>query len=72
MLAMVAAANINKVQIKKYSVFIYSKAEPHAMYAIHKQTRTLCVLQYFLSSIYLDGLPSLLSVFQALQSGLRQ
>ena len=31
---------------KKYSVFIYSEAEPHAMYAIHKETCTLCVLQY--------------------------
>ena len=28
---------------KKYSVFIYSEAEPHAMYAIYKQTLTLCV-----------------------------
>ena len=46
MLATVAAANIKKVQIKKYSVFIYSEAEPHAMYAIYKQTRKLCVLQY--------------------------
>ena len=46
MLATVAAANIMKVQIKKYSVFIYSEAEPHAMYAIYKQTRKLCVLQY--------------------------
>ena len=45
MLATVAAANIKKVQIKKYSVFIYSEAEPHAMYAINEQTRTLCVLQ---------------------------
>ena len=27
----------------KYSVFIYCEAEPHAMYAIYKQTRTLCV-----------------------------
>ena len=34
MLATVAAANIKKVQIKKYSVFIYREAEPHAMYAI--------------------------------------
>ena len=31
---------------KKYSVFTYSKAEPHATYAIYRQTRTLCVLQY--------------------------
>ena len=42
----VTAANIQKVQIKKYSVFRYSKAETHAMYAIYKQTRKLCVLQY--------------------------
>ena len=48
MLATVAAA---KVQKKKYSVSIYSEAEPHAMYAIYKQTRKLCVLQY---SAYLD------------------
>ena len=47
MLATVAAANIKKVQIKKYSVFIYSEAESHAMYAIYKQTRKLCVLQYY-------------------------
>ena len=46
MLTMVADANIKKVQIKKYSVFIYSEEEPHAMYAIYKQTHTLCVLQY--------------------------
>ena len=46
MLATVAAANIKKVQIEKYRVFIYSEAEPHAMYAIYKQTRKLCVLQY--------------------------
>ena len=41
MLAMVAAANIKKVQIKKYSDFIYSEAEPHAMYAIYKQTHNI-------------------------------
>ena len=46
MLATVAAADSAKVQKKKYSVFIYSEAEPHAMYVIYKQTRTLCVLQY--------------------------
>ena len=46
MLAIVAAANIKKVQIKKDSVFIYSEGEPHAMYAIYKPTRKLCVLQY--------------------------
>ena len=42
MLAMVAAADSAKGQRKKNSVFIYSEAEPHAMYAIYKQTRTLC------------------------------
>ena len=31
---------------KKDSVFRYSKAEPHAMCAIYKQTRKLRVLQY--------------------------
>ena len=45
MLATVAPADSAKVQKKKYSVFIYSEAEPHAMYAIYKQTRKLCVLQ---------------------------
>ena len=43
MLAMVAPANIKKVQIKKYSVFIYSKAEPHAMYVIYINRRLNCV-----------------------------
>ena len=48
MLATVAAADSAKVQ-EKVQLFIYSEAEPHAMYAmyaIYKQTRTLCVLQY--------------------------
>ena len=43
MLAPVAAADIASTVRKKYSVFIYSEAEPHAMYTIYKQTRTLCV-----------------------------
>ena len=47
MLATVAAADSASTVRKKYSVFIYSEAEPHAMYAIYKQTLTLCVLQYF-------------------------
>ena len=46
MLAMVAAADSASTVRKKYSVFIYSDAEPHAMYAIYKQMLTLCVLQY--------------------------
>ena len=46
MLAKVAAADSASTVRKKYSVFIYSEAEPHAMYAIYKQTLTLCVLQY--------------------------
>ena len=45
-LAMVAAADSASTVRKKYSVFIYSEAEPHAMYAIYKQTLTLCVLRY--------------------------
>ena len=45
MLATVAAADSASTVRKKYSVFIYSEAEPHAMYAIYKQTLTLCVLQ---------------------------
>ena len=45
MLAPVAADSTSTVR-KKYSVFIYSEVEPHAMYAIYKQTLTLCVLQY--------------------------
>ena len=47
MLAMVAAADSAKVQKKNYSVFIYNEMEPHAMYAIYKQTHKLCVLQYY-------------------------
>ena len=35
-----------KVQKKRYSIFIYNKAEPQAMYGIYKQTRKLCVLQH--------------------------
>ena len=46
MLATVDATDSASTVIKKYSVFIYSKAEPRAMYAIYKQTLTLCVLQY--------------------------
>ena len=46
MLATVAAADSASTVRNKYNVFIYSEAEPHAMYAIYKQTRTLCVLQY--------------------------
>ena len=47
MLATVAAADSASTVRKKYSVFIYIEAEPHALqYAICKQTRTLCVLQY--------------------------
>ena len=42
----VATADSASTVKKKYSVFIYSEAEPHAMYAIYKQTLTLCVLQY--------------------------
>ena len=46
MFATVAAADSASSVRKKYSVVIYSEAEPHAMYAIYKQTLTLCVLQY--------------------------
>ena len=48
MLATVAAADSASAVRKRYSVFIYSEAEPYAMYAIYKQTCTLCVLQYSL------------------------
>ena len=46
MLPTVAGADSASTVRKKYSVFVYSVAEPHAMYAIYKQTLTLCVLQY--------------------------
>ena len=42
MLATVAAAESASTVRKKYSVFIYSEAEPHAMYAIYKQTHIVC------------------------------
>ena len=42
MLATVAAANIKKVQIKKYSFFIYSEAEPHAS-TVYINRRVHCV-----------------------------
>ena len=51
MLATVAAADSASTVRKKYSIFIYSEGEPHAMYAIYKQTLTLCVLQYLLIEI---------------------
>ena len=38
MLMTIAAADSASTVRKKYSIFIYSKAEPHAMYAIYKQT----------------------------------
>ena len=46
MLAKIAAADSASTVIKKYSVFIYSEAEPHAEYAIYKHTRKFRVLQY--------------------------
>ena len=46
MLATIAAADSASTVRKKYSIFIYSEAEPHTMYTIYKQTLTLCVLQY--------------------------
>ena len=46
MLATIAAADSASTVIKKYSVFIYSEAEPHAKYAIYKHTRKFRVLQY--------------------------
>ena len=54
MLAMVAAADSASTVRKKYSIFMYSEAEPHAMYAIYKQTLTLCVLQYPMQYMYLS------------------
>ena len=33
----------SKKKVQRF--YIYSEAEPHAMYAIYKQTLTLCVLQ---------------------------
>ena len=46
MLATTVAADSASTVRKKYSVFIYSEAESHAMCTIYKQTSTLCVLQY--------------------------
>ena len=44
MLVTVAAAYIKKVQIKKYSVFIYSEAEPHAwLCTLYINRRVNCV-----------------------------
>ena len=49
MLATIAAADSASTVIKKYSVFIYSEAEPHAKYAIYKHTRKFRVLQYIIA-----------------------
>ena len=35
----------SKKKVQRFYI-LYSEAEPHAMYAIYKQTLTLCVLQY--------------------------
>ena len=43
MLAMVAATDSASTVRKKYSVFIYSEAEPHTMYAIYINRRVHCV-----------------------------
>ena len=61
MLATVAANDSTSTVRKKYSDFINSEAEPHAMYAIYEQTRTLCVLQYSKSALHsiAAGRPSL-------------
>ena len=53
MLATVAAAESASTVIKKYSVFIYSEAEPHAKYAIYKHMRKFRVLQYIYIYIYI-------------------
>ena len=58
MLAMVAAADSASTVRKKYSVFIYSEAEPHVMYAIYKQTHAFCVLQYLLKVALVNKIPS--------------
>ena len=41
MLATVAAVDSASTVRKKYRVFMYSEAEPHAMYAIYTHTLTL-------------------------------
>ena len=53
MLATIDAADSASTVIKKYSVFIYSEAEPHAKYAIYKHTRKFRVLQYIYIYIYI-------------------
>ena len=42
MLAMVAAADSASTVRKKYSIFIYSEAEPHAMYVIYIDAYIVC------------------------------
>ena len=54
MLATVAAADSPSTIRKKFSVFIYSEAEPHVMYAIYKQTCTLWVLQYIVFRNFIE------------------
>ena len=51
MLATVAAADSASTVRKKYSVYIYSEAEPYAKYAIYKEMLTLCVLRYIYINI---------------------
>ena len=53
MLATVVGADSAKVQEKKYRGFIYSEAEPYAMYAIYKQT-IHCVFYSIVNSIQME------------------
>ena len=64
MLARVVAADSASTVRKKYSVFIYSEAEPHAMYAIYKQTLTMCVLQYSNKRMWYIGILEIQYLFQ--------
>ena len=76
MLAKIAAADSASTVIKKYSVFIYSEAEPHAKYAIYKHTRKFRVLQYMnekilfrLGFIRVGFIQDVFLFFDALPSG---
>ena len=50
MLAKVAVADSARTVRKKYSIFIYSEAEPHAMYAVYINRCVHCVFYSILLS----------------------
>ena len=66
MLTMVTAAGDASAVRKGYSDFVYGGVEPHAVFAMYKLTRRLCVLQWILMKLVgpaLLGLPMFCNIY---------